>query len=344
MARQGRIHAPGAVQHVTIRAITRDAIFYDDVDREAFLNRAAAVFTEARASCYAFALVAGHVHLLLRAGTTGVSDIMRRLLTGYSVSFNKRHKRSGHLFQNRYKSILCEEEPYLLPLVRRIHLNPLRAHEVPDFDSLDSYPYSGHSAVMGYCPREWLDRAYILMQFDEEAEMGRRLYRTFVEEGISEGRRDDLAGGGFARSNKGWRPSPHAGNLKSDERILGSSRFVVEVMRAAKETWDWGHRGAVTGADFAAVQERVAALFRLTPEEVLLAGKYPSRVAARSVLCYFLVRELGMTATEAAQRLGMGQPAVSIAVRRGEAIVRERGLRYREPACQADPTTSTTPS
>ena len=74
----------------------------------------------------------GNFHLLLRTGPTPLSNVMRRLMTGYAVTFNKRHNRSGHLFQNRYKSVICEEDPYLLELIRYIHLNPLRAGLVKD--------------------------------------------------------------------------------------------------------------------------------------------------------------------------------------------------------------------
>ena len=74
---------------------------------------------------------------------------MRRLMTGYAVTFNKRHKRLGHLFQNRYKSVVCEEDPYLLELIRYIHLNPLRAKLVQDLKELDKYPWTGHSAILG---------------------------------------------------------------------------------------------------------------------------------------------------------------------------------------------------
>ena len=107
-------------------------------------------------------MAGGHFHLLLRtgpsasadasgcrAGPTPVSKVMRRIMTGYAVSFNKRYKRSGHLFQNRYKSVVCEEDPYLLELVRYIHLNPLRAGLVKDLKELDRYPWSGHSAILG---------------------------------------------------------------------------------------------------------------------------------------------------------------------------------------------------
>ena len=147
MSRHARIDAPGAVHHVMVRGIARSAIFHDDTDKDRFLDLVGNVISEQKASCYAFALLSNHVHLVLRTGTMPIADVMRRLLTGYTVSFNKRHKRSDHLFQNRYKSILCEEEPYLLELVRYVHLNPLRVRLVASLDLLDPYPYSGHSAV-----------------------------------------------------------------------------------------------------------------------------------------------------------------------------------------------------
>ena len=77
--------------------------------------------------------------------------VMRRLMTGHAVNFNNRHKRSGHLFQNRYKSIVCEEDNYLLELTRYIHLNPLRAGLVKNLKELDKYPWAGHSAIIGRC-------------------------------------------------------------------------------------------------------------------------------------------------------------------------------------------------
>jgi REP element-mobilizing transposase RayT len=312
-----------------VRGITHSAIFYDSVDLERFLDRAGIVFTEGKLDCYAFALLSNHAHLLLRTGITPIANAMRRLLTGYAVSFNKRHKRSGHLFQNRYKSILCEEEPYLLELVRYIHLNPLRAGMVKDLASLDPYAYSGHSAIMARCDRPWQDTAYVLSKFSASTNSARTLYREFVEKGIAAGQRSDLAGGGLIRSNKGWHPTKGLRHGKGDERILGSTDFVLQVMRASQETWERTHALKIDGIDFAALQEYVARLFNLSPEEILLQGKYPNRVAARSVLSYFLVRELGMSATAVAGKLGIGQPAVSIAVARGEAIVRDRGLTLR---------------
>jgi len=132
MPRQARLDAPCILQHVMARGIERREIFKDDQDRQSFLDRLSIILEKTQTQCYAWALIPNHFHLLLRTSLTPLSKIMRRLMTGYAITFNKRHKRSGHLFQNRYKSIVCEEDPYLLELIRYIHLNPLRADLVKD--------------------------------------------------------------------------------------------------------------------------------------------------------------------------------------------------------------------
>jgi REP element-mobilizing transposase RayT len=118
MPRKSRIDAAGAVHHVIARGINRADIFFDDANYKSFLNRLDSVLTKTKTACYAWALMSNHFHLLLRTGSTPVSTVMRRLLTGYAVNFNRKHKRFGHLFQNRYKSILCQEDLYLKELVR----------------------------------------------------------------------------------------------------------------------------------------------------------------------------------------------------------------------------------
>ncbi|MBW1708235.1 MAG: transposase, partial [Deltaproteobacteria bacterium] len=150
MPRQPRLDAPGLLQHVMARGIERGKLFRDNKDRNSFLDRLADILEETQTQCYAWALIPNHFHLLLRTGPTPLSKVMRRLMTGYAVTFNKRHKRSGHLFQNRYKSVVCEENPYLLELIRYIHLNPLRARLVQDLKELDKYPWTGHSTILGH--------------------------------------------------------------------------------------------------------------------------------------------------------------------------------------------------
>src|SRR4030042_6721072 len=118
MPRLARLDAPGVLHHVIIRGIERRNIFKDNKDRDNLLERLATLLSETQTACYAWALLPNHAHFLFRTGKVGLSPLMRRLLTGYAASFNRRHKRHGQLFQNRYKSINCQEEVYLKELVR----------------------------------------------------------------------------------------------------------------------------------------------------------------------------------------------------------------------------------
>ena len=126
MPRSSRLDAPGVLHHVMGRGIERKEIFIDNKDRGDFITRLTTLADDGSMDIYAFALLPNHFHLLCKTKKRPLSSSMRKLLTGYAVRFNRRHKRHGHLFQNRYKSIVCQEDAYLLELVRYIHLNLLR--------------------------------------------------------------------------------------------------------------------------------------------------------------------------------------------------------------------------
>ena len=158
-------------------------MFDDNADRDFFVDRLGLVLSDSGTHCFAWALIPNHFHLLLKTGTTPIATVMKRLLTGYAMYYNRRHKRSGHLFQNRYKSILCQEDTYLLELVRYIHLNPLRAKLVEDMKGLDNYPYSGHSALLGKMAVLWQRKSYILGLFGDKVSPARCRYRELVESG-----------------------------------------------------------------------------------------------------------------------------------------------------------------
>ena len=223
MPRKARIDAPGALHHIIIRGIEQRQIFRDNHDRDQFIQRLADNLSDTETPCYAWALIPNHVHLLFKTGLTPIATIMRRLLTGYAVYFNRRHCRHGHLFQNRYKSILCQQEPYFCELVRYIHLNPLRAALVEDIRALDKYPYSGHSAVLQSVKRDWQQADYVLSFFGKRKSDAKKAYRHFVEKGVMQGRRPELTGGGLVRSIGGWAALRELRNetvrIKGDERI-----------------------------------------------------------------------------------------------------------------------------
>jgi len=127
MPRLARLDAPGVLHHVMARGIERRKIFLGDEDRDDFVRRVASLSTSGALVVHAWALLPNHFHLVVRTGRSPLSRSMRSLMSGYAGQFNRRHRRSGHLFQNRFKSIVCEEETYLLELTRYVHLNPLRA-------------------------------------------------------------------------------------------------------------------------------------------------------------------------------------------------------------------------
>ena len=137
MPRQARLDFPGALHHIMVRGINKSAIFNDNQDRSRFLERLGQNLIKTQSAVYAWVLLETHIHLLVRSGGPGISALMRKLLTWYAQYYNRRHRRTGHLFENRYKSILCDEETYLLALVRYIHLNPIRAKVVKTMKELD---------------------------------------------------------------------------------------------------------------------------------------------------------------------------------------------------------------
>ncbi len=332
MPRKGRIDASGALHHIIVRGIERSKIFLDDLDRENFLVRLGAVIEDTQTGCFAWALIPNHFHLLLRTGDSPISRVMQRLLTGYAVSFNRRHRRHGHLFQNRYKSILCQEDAYLLELVRYIHLNPLRAKIVQNLKELESCSYCGHSALFksGCCP--WQDTGYVLKMFDSNLSTARRLYRGFVAKGVDQGRRDDLIGGGLIRSAGGWLAVKALRKAKlfqkSDERVLGDGDFVEKVLSLANEKMERRWRLKTEGVDFESILKSVSAVTGVSPEMILTGDRERRTVNARSLLCYWATEELGLKQPEIAKKLRVTQAAVSIAAKRGRAIAIEKKIKF----------------
>jgi REP element-mobilizing transposase RayT len=334
MPRQSRIDAPGSLHHIICRGIERRKIFRNDADRDDFVERLSWVVSDTATSCYAWALMPNHFHMLLRTWGVPITTVMRRLLTGYAGGFNRRHQRSGHLFQNRYKSILCQEDPYLKELVRYIHLNPLRAKIVNDLDGLDFYRYCGHSRIMGNIKENdrWQDTDFILAVFGASVGSARKNYQEFMESGIAMGRRPELTGGGLVRSAGGWGELKSMrrmrGHMKGDERILGDPDYVESVLHAAQEHLEEKYRIRAKGYEFRDVLNRVSVIFDIPVERVLDPCRSPHCVLARSVAAFWAVRKLGMRGTDVGRQLGLTQSAVSRAVRRGEQQAIDNDFRF----------------
>jgi len=234
MPRQPRLDIPGLVHHVMARGIEGGDIFRCGEDRQDFLKRLADEINKPDGPrLYAWALMTNHFHLLLRPGQGLLSPMMRRLMTGHAVTCNLRHKRKGHLFQNRFKSIVVEEEQYFLELVRYIHLNPVRAGMVASPEELATYPFAGHSVVLGNQDFAGQDVEAVLSRFSMRKTSAIRSYNDFVSAGFGQGRRNELQGGGLVRSAGGISAllgRDPGERESSDARILGSGDFVDSVL------------------------------------------------------------------------------------------------------------------
>ncbi len=263
---------------------------------------------------------------------------MRKLLTGYALTFNRRHRRQGHLFQNRYKSILCDEDVYLRELVRYIHLNPLRAGLVHDLGELSTYPYSGHCVLTGKRKKNWQDKDYVLQYFGKTQSEAKKGYLSYVSEGVEQGRRPELVGGGLLRSVGGWKGVKELRDsgegVRADERILGGSEFVERTLRESEEEWERRSLLRRRGMDLQWLLERVARHFGIDVESLKSGSKVSIVAKARAALCYLGARKIGLTSVSIATEIGVSPSAVSRAIERGQESMQRQDIEKLLTECQ----------
>jgi hypothetical protein len=245
---------------------------------------------------------------------------MRRFLTGYAVTYNLRHLRHGHLFQNRYHSIVCDEDVYFLELVRYIHLNPLRAHLVNNLTELDHHPWCGHAVLMGQVKYEWQDRNHVLSWFAKREGEARRAYRKYVEEGVALGRRSDLVGGGALRSYGGWsavlslRRSQE--RINGDPRILGTGDFVERVLSESAGTLRKQFNPTERSKQIETILKEGCQRGKIELEELQMGSRRGEIPRVRSEVAQKLIKELGVSLAGVARLLGVSTSAISKIVQR----------------------------
>jgi len=321
MPRSARIDAPGVLHHIIGRGIERRRIFLDDADRDDFLNRLASLAELGALDVYAWALLPNHFHLLCKTKHQPLSISMHRLLTGYVVNFNKRRQRHGHLFQNRFKSIVCQEDRYLKELVRYIHLNPLRSGLANDLDGLAAFPYGGHSAVIGQIDRVWQDTGRVLSLFGRYHRSARRAYQEFVAAGASNGRKPELVGGGLVRSLGGWSEvialRRRGERSAYDQRILGDGEFVSQIVDQMEERLRQNLRLSGSKPDIGRVCREVCDTCGVSAGELCAGSRRRQAVTARGAVAWIAVRELGFSGADVARYLGVSTSCITRTVATG---------------------------
>lgn len=308
MPRQPRIDSPGLLHHVIFRGIEQCDIVKDDSDRLNFVARLDRLSGECNIAVYAWALLDNHAHILVRSSDYGLSRFMRRLLTGHAITFNLRHKRHGHLFQNRYKSIVCNEESYFLELVRYIHLNPVRAGIVESIEKLKSYPWCGHAALVNKKIKSWQDRDEVLLYFGNNKKHAVEGYELFIADGLNQGERPELVGGGLRRSQQDQ--SEIDDQLEAyDERILGSGDFVKQIIQQNEIETDPinPQEQQQLGKEFVkcTCMEK-----SITLQEIQSGNRRHAVSSARQIIATKLIQKYGWSSTAVARHLGVSTSAI----------------------------------
>src|SRR3990172_867170 len=278
MARKPRVEFDGAFYHVIVRGNQRQRTFQDDRDRVAYLQRIEHYRQRYGFRLYAYVLMSNHVHLLLETKGVALSKIMQGIQASYTQSYNRRRRKAGHLFQGRYKAILCDRNAYLLELVRYLHLNPGRLREPED---PWRYRWSSHGAYLGKASPVKLDTQEILSQFGSRLDAARRAYLGFMEDGMTQGHEEKYY-------------------QTLDQRFLGDERFVREVAERS-EAKEVEIKGKKVG--FARLLQAVCTMHRVESKVLLKAGRQRQWVALRAQLVYLAREWCGLTAKELAGRL-----------------------------------------
>ncbi len=314
MPRQARRDAPGAVHHVMLRGIERRPIFLDDTDRTDFLVRLEKQVTDGGFACFAWALLPNHAHLMLRTGCRPLSSSMRRLNTGYARAFNLRWQRNGYLFQDRFGSILVDDEAYLRVLLGYVHLNPLRAGLVRSLDDLERYPWAGHARLMGAEPPGFQAVSEVLNWFSPNAETARRELCGWMAQGLR-GPGDDTALALSTRKEPGCVQAPRLAVAASPGAAPDVRPVDIRANLRRTQGWTIEHLAAwvcaTLGADRASVRR---------------GDRTRLESQARAVIGLLAIQELGCTVFEISRFTGVTSGAISRAIRRGEAIARDLGI------------------
>ena len=305
-----------------VRGLDKTNIFRDDEDKARFLERLGLNIEEGACSVYAWVLMDNPVHVLFTSGKDGISTVMRKLLTWYAQYFNRKHVRTGHLFENRYKSILCDEDTYLIALIRYIHLNPVRANIVTTLEHLDSYPWSGHRTLIGKENRSWMDVDYVLSTFGATRRKAVNEYRRFMQDGLSQGRLPELTGGGLVRSTGGWSQvlsARRSGQKEEfDDRILGSGDFVNVILKEIEEKTRRQLKLKRSGQTLAGIIEDECKKGRISPIELKGGGRRRKISALLAKIAKRGLDELGLSLAEIARHVGVTTSSIAKAVARLE--------------------------
>jgi putative transposase len=285
MARKPRVEYAGAFYHVICRGNQRQVIFRSDADRKYYLERLEEYRQRYGFNVYAYVLMSNHVHLLMQTGKVALSRIMQGLQLRYTGYYNRKYKKVGHLFQGRYKAILCDRQAYLLELIRYLHLNPGRMRAPMD---PWKYQWSSHAAYLGKSGSVRVDTSTVLGELNRSVGQARRAYLRFMAEGKGAGHQPvyyDV-----------W-----------DQRFLGDKNFVEQIDKKILTEREIEVPGPRTR--FTELVRLTARAYGVNERDLVQPGRQRKWVKPRSALVY-LAREWGRASVKEIGRCLHRDPSI----------------------------------
>ncbi len=315
------------MNHVMVRGVAGRTLYEDDNDRHVFLSQAARQFDGVLSFCLVWALMLNHGHLLPRTGELSLSSAMHRLNTGYATYFNKRHSRQGHLFQNRFKSLLIDGEPYLFRAIRYVLLNPVRAGVVDGLETLERYPWTSYPDLLGNRAAKLGEPELVLRLFADDVQAARRELRSWLVAGLKE---DDpiarVIERGPGRPSREQRIEEIAARIHTrDASVLGNREFVASVLEQTRANAAAGLRREINGWTLDVLVREASARFEVESNLVTEGGRARPASDARAAAAWLATTYLGLTQTDLAEQFSVSQPALSRSRARGKKLA-ERHL------------------
>jgi len=287
MARKPRIEFPHAFYHVIARGNRKQKVFWNDEDYNDYLSKLESYRGKFGFIMHAYCLMPNHVHLLIETGDIPISRIMHGLQSSYTQAFNKRHEKVGHLFQGRYKAIICDRDSYLLELIRYIHLNPTRAGLA---SRPEEYNYSSHKEYLGLVKTFCIDENSILL-FGKGRANAVKIYSNFLRDGMKNGHRSEFY------------------KLK-DQRILGDDEFAEELLKKSD-----GWTGEHWNISMQEIIEATCKAFETDPLFLAVISRRRKEALVRGIVGFLAKKLCGATLGKIGAIFNRDEPTMSYQLR-----------------------------
>lgn len=318
MPRKARITVAGAIHHIMSRGIEGKQIFLDDEDRHFFLNHLESLLEKTGYLLYAWCLMGNHYHLLIRVNDYPLGNFMRVLNGRYAQYFRKKIGTRGYLFQDRYKSIVTQDQHYIEEMVRYIHLNPIRVGLCNTIMDLDKYPWSGHSAIVGMQSWQIQNTLDVLKRFGKQRKRAIAMYRTFLEAGLD--KHPEI----YSTIRKNNLESENIHNTGC--WVIGNKEFVSKAITADNAKRMRLAQHAKEGITIEEVARRISKQWGLSDGEIKKRGRNNLRSEARKACAYICNRHYHFPVIQIAQYFNISSPSVSNMIVDGERFVKDNKI------------------